>query len=191
MARILCPPLWGTRLFPLCAKQERVHFDIATNGPVGHYDGEPDRSYDEHIKEYMKRMFGGWDHDSTDINYLQEWSTSRAKDYEQKFPFSIHRFGVQCYTKKEIAEENLVHSGAIRASNTPASDQPPNRTGGCIVAGANIRTKSDPRTSTEDLKVAKVNLSHCIFIIISVFKLKASLRFYLAQGERGPCWTIS
>ena len=172
MARILCPPLWGTRIFPLCAKQERVHFDVATNGPVGHYDGEPDRAYGEHIKSFMERTFGGWDHNSMDQTYLQDWSTTRPRDYELKFPFSIHRYDDQCYTKKEIEEENLVLPGAIRANNTPGSEEPPNRTGGFIVAGANIRTRSDPRTSAEDLKVAKVNLFNYRFYD-KCFQLKA------------------
>ena len=154
---MLCPPLFGTRLFPLCAKQERVHFDVATNGALGHYDGEPNQSYEEDIRKYMNRMFDGWDHQSEEYNYLQDWSTSKPRDYTTKFPFSTHRFKDKCYSKKEINPANKVVPGAVRAHNTPASEVPPDRTAGFIVAGANIRTKSDPRTSAEDLKVAKVN----------------------------------
>ena len=157
MARLLFPPLFGTRLFPLCAKQERVHFDIATNGAVGHYDGEPNQSYEEDICKYMARTFGGWDHQSSEHNFLQDWSTTRPRDYNTKFPFSIHRFGEYCYSKKDVAPENKVVPGAIQTRNTPASQVPLDRTGGFVVSGANIRTKSDPRTPAEELKVAKVS----------------------------------
>ena len=156
MARLLCPPLYGTRLFPLCAKQERVHFDVATNGAVGHYDGEPNQAYEEQLKQFMARMFQGWDHQSTELNYLQDWSTTRPDDFTKKFPFAIHRYNDVCFTKKEIEEQHLVQPGVIEARNTPAKADQPIRPGGFVVSGAKIRTKSDPRTSTEDLKLAKV-----------------------------------
>ena len=148
--------MYGSRLFPLAAKQERVHFDVATKGAVGHYDGEPNQAYEEDIKKYMNRMFSGWDHQSDSSNYLQDWSVTRAADYEAKFPFSIHRYNDQCYTKKEW--DHAVVPGAVKYYNTPADKNPPTVTGGFIVTGANIRTKSDPRTSAEEIRLAKVNL---------------------------------
>ena len=146
--------MYGTRLFPLCAKQERVHFDVATRGVVEHYDGEPNQSYEEDIKKYMQRMFSGWDFNSREANFLQDWSNTRAEDFSKKFPFALHRYNDVCFTKKDW--DASVVPGAVRARNTPATPTLPDRTGGCVVTGANIRTRSDPRTSAEDLRLAKV-----------------------------------
>ena len=149
--------MMGTRLFPLSPKQERVHFDVATKGSVDHYDGEPNQAYQEDIKKFMARTFSGWDHQPESTStFLQDWSTTRGTDFNKKFPFAIHRFDDKCFTKKEW--ECAVMPGAIEHWNTPAKSQPANLTGGWVVAGANIRTKSDPRTSAEEIRLAKVSV---------------------------------
>ena len=132
-----------------------MHFDVATDGAIGHYDGEPNPEYFESIQSFMNKTFSGWDHQPKEPKaFLQDYSTTRSDDFEAKFPFVIHRFGDVCYTKKET--DTYVIPGAVQARNTPAGAEPPNRTSGFIVSGANIRTKGDPRTSAEDLRLAKL-----------------------------------
>ena len=133
---------------------------MANGNPVEHYDGEPNQSYEEDIRRYMQRMYSGWDHKSNEENFLQDWSITRAEDFSRKFPFAMHRFNDNCYTKKDW--EVAVVPGAVRNRNTPAEPSRPPRTGGFVVSGANIRTRSDPKTSAEDIQLAKVIIYYLV-----------------------------
>lgn len=155
--RIICPPLWGTRIFPLCAKQEKLHFEVATDGPLDRFDGEPDESYLEDVKKFMKKTFRGWDCNPDRASFLQPTSRYLADDYKNKFPFSIQRLTESCFSRKPIPAKNRSrsHIGAVEQSNTQVTTRP-NALGTAVVAGAKAKQRSDPRRTTEELQMAKV-----------------------------------
>ena len=163
MARILCPPLYGTRLFPTSAKQEKFHFVAATSGNIDHFDGDPDLDYLTDVKKFMQRMFDGWDYSSTDREFLQFRSPTLAQDLGKKFPFMIHRLHDKSYHAKKKGpkgpnDKSWVRPGAAQALNTPVTRRPQNVTGSSIVNNIRTVTRSDPRRSQDELRMAQVSL---------------------------------
>ena len=89
---ILCSPLAGTEIFPISPKMEKLHFAVAADMPVDHFDGEPQQQYLDDIKEYMQPIFASYQlsnrakylHRYKNPNFNEEWAT--------KFPYASHRF---------------------------------------------------------------------------------------------------
>lgn len=89
---LLCPPLAGTEIFPISPRMEKLHFAVAADMPMDHFDGEPQQQYLDDIKEYMAPIFESYQvsnkdkylHRFKNPNFNQEWAS--------KFPYSSHRF---------------------------------------------------------------------------------------------------
>ena len=161
MARILAPPLYGTRLFPASAKQEKFHFMAATSGEIDHFDGDPDLDYITDVKTFMQRMLDGWDYTSNDRDFLQIKSPTLSQDFGKKFPFSIHRLHDKSYHAKKKNQDRdsrtWVRPGTVQQMNTPVHTRPENVQGSTIVNTVRTVTRSDPRRSADELRLAQVS----------------------------------
>ena len=47
------PSLHGTTIFPLPPRQELMYYQVATDGNIDHFDGEPDSTFIDDIKTFM------------------------------------------------------------------------------------------------------------------------------------------
>lgn len=158
IAGLLCPPLWGTRLFPLAAKQEKLHFIAAADGKLEHFDGQPDQAYLEDIQKVMTKTFRSWDTKPNFTVCPDLKSANLAYFWRNKFPFAIQKFDERCYTQKE-KDPSWFRPGTVKEKNSPAP-QPahPERTlGSSIVATTAARPKADPRRSEETIRLANVS----------------------------------
>ena len=158
IAGILCPPLWGTRLFPLAAKQEKLHFIAAADGKLDHFDGQPDQFYLEDIQKIMAKTFRSWD-TQPNFEYCPDLrSANLAYFWRNKFPFAIQKFEERCYTIKD-KDPGTFQPGTVRTENSPApTPAHPERTlGSTIVATTAARPKADPRRSEETIRLANVS----------------------------------
>ena len=156
-ASILVAPLYGTRMFPLMAHQEKLHFVVATNGQVNRFDGEPDQLYFEDIQNHMARTFSGWDTRRDADDYLQTDSPNLAKDFRRKFPFASERFDQQCFSRKEFDQESRISRGHVKYWNSPADAQGVTKLGSLGVSQTSRQARSDPRRSEEELRLAQVS----------------------------------
>ena len=70
---VICPPLQGTKVFPLSPKQEKFHFLHATGAPLNHLDGtsEPDADYLDMVMMHMELRMHAWENNLTNsiINF--------------------------------------------------------------------------------------------------------------------------
>ena len=154
---MICPPLFGSRIFPLSAKQEKLHFEVATSGRTDRFDGEPDQKYFEDISAVMAKIFAGWDYTVNDPDFLQFHSTNLKEDYQKKFPFSTNRFGERCFSKKDVEPQNVPTRGVVKEWNTPAHRRPSTEQFGSVVVASNKAARTrDPKRSGEDLHKAQV-----------------------------------
>ena len=112
---IFCPPLAGTEIFPMAPRMEKLHFAVAAEMPLDHYDGEPQQQFLDDIKEYMKPVFQSYQLSNKD-RYLQRFKNKDFNDeWNTKFPFSSHRFheGNAIRTTvgaNEVFKVNLINS---------------------------------------------------------------------------------
>ena len=89
---ILCSPLAGTEIFPMAPRMEKLHFAVAADMPVDHYDGEPQQPYIDDIKRHMEKVFKSYQISNRD-RYLHRFKNSNFDDeWKTKFPFASHRF---------------------------------------------------------------------------------------------------
>ena len=89
---ILCAPLAGTEIFPMAPKMEKVHFAVAADMPLDHFDGEPQQHYFDDIKNHMKLVFKSYQLSNRD-RYLHRFKNYNFDDeWRTKFPFASHRF---------------------------------------------------------------------------------------------------
>lgn len=89
---LLCSPLMGTEIFPLSPKMEKLHFAVAADMPLDHYDGEPQQQFLDDIKEYMKPVFDAY-HQSNRDRYLHRFKNQEFdNEWKLKFPYASHRF---------------------------------------------------------------------------------------------------
>ena len=158
-AGILFPPIWGSRLFPLAPKQEKLHFMVAAEGKLDHFDGTPDQSYIEDIQNFMKKIFISWDTrmDTTYGDCPALHTTGLQHYWKKKFPFAKHRFNDSCYSIKQRDPNQYYQRGAVRANNTPAPARTGPLVGSSVVSSTAARPKADPRRSQEALRIANVS----------------------------------
>ena len=149
----------GTRLFPLSADQEKAHFVMATEGQLDRFDGDINEEYLTDVKNHMTKVFSGWDRKSTDPTFLQFYSNTLKRDFSQKFPFTINRFGEKCSEDVEADKNQIqVGSGALGPNTRAEGRFSQNRMGGTLVqANAKVATTRDPQTSPEQLRMAQVH----------------------------------
>ena len=145
-------------MFPASAKQEKFHFIAATSGNIDHFDGDPDLDYLQDVRQYMQRMFDGWDYQPNDRDFLQKRSGRQSQDFEKKFPFAIHRLQSRMYGSDRNKKREWVASGTVDTKNTPVTNRPDVH-GSSIVTGVKTITRSDPRRSEEQLRLARVSYS--------------------------------
>ena len=89
---LLCPPLAGTEIFPLSPKMEKIHFAVAADMPLDHFDGEPQQQFLDDIKEYMQPIFESYQLSSKD-RYLHRFKNPDFnEEWAKKFPYASHRF---------------------------------------------------------------------------------------------------
>ena len=158
IAGLLCPPLWGTRLFPLAAKQEKLHFIAAADGKLEHFDGQPDQAYLEDIQKVMTKTFRSWD-TKPNFDFCPDIkSANMAYFWRNKFPFAIQKFEDNCYTQK-AKDPGVFRPGTVKAQNSPAppSAHPDRVLGSTIVATTAAKPKADPRRSEESIRLANVS----------------------------------
>ena len=158
-AGLICPPLWGTRLFPLAAKQEKVHFAAAVEGKLSHFDGNPNDAYIEDIQNFMHKVFTAWD-TKCDTTCSDIRAPEIERFWSQKFPFASNRFQDRCYTRK-VRDPNSYHRpGTVKAINSPAPTtvNPKSQTGS-VVATTAAQPKPDPRRSQEAIRIANVSIN--------------------------------
>ena len=157
----------GTRLFPLSADQEKAHFVIATEGQLDRFDGDINDEYLADVKKHMAKVFGGWDHKSTDPSYLQFYSNNLKRDFSQKFPFTINRFGEKCSVDVDDKNQIQVQRGTFGPNTRSEGIFSQNRMGGTLVqANARVTPSRDPQTSPEQLRIAQVHNKIVILILI-------------------------
>ena len=153
----MVPPLYTSRLFPASAKQEKFHFKVATSGDIDHFDGDPDLDYIADVKMFMKRMLDGWDYWSTQKDFLQHNSSTLTQDFEKKFPFAIQRLNEKSYHTRGASSNPIwARPGTARRMNTPVFTRPEVVHGSTIVNNVRTVTRSDPRRSNEELRLAQV-----------------------------------
>ena len=89
---LLCAPLAGTEILPMAPRMEKVHFAVAADMPLDHFDGEPQQQYFDDIKNYMKPVFKSYQLSNRE-RYLHRFKNSNFDaEWRTKFPFASHRF---------------------------------------------------------------------------------------------------
>ena len=158
-AGLLFAPIWGSRLFPLAPKQEKIHFMVAAEGKLDHFDGTPDQSYIEDIQAHMKKVFTSWDTkmDPTFANCPPLSHTGLQYYWKRKFPFSKHRFNDSCFSSKSRDPNSYYQRGSVRAQNSPAPQRMGPLVGASVVSTTAARPRADPRRSQEALRIANVS----------------------------------
>lgn len=102
---ILCAPLAGTEIFPMAPRMEKIHFAVAADMPLDHFDGEPQQQYFDDIKDHMKTVFKSYQLSSRD-RYLHRFKNSFFDDeWRSKFPFASHRFFEGNAVRGEIGKD--------------------------------------------------------------------------------------
>ena len=102
---LLCAPLAGTEILPLAPRMEKIHFAVAADMPLDHFDGEPQQHYLDDIKAYMKPIFKSYQLSSRD-RYLHRFKNSNFDDeWRTKFPFASHRFFEGNAVRGDIGED--------------------------------------------------------------------------------------
>ena len=158
---IFCPPLWGTRIFPLAAAQEKLHFVVANEGQLSRFDGEEDPQYIADIKDFMERLLSGWQAGPNNEDFLQWYSNAAdlTSDFKLKFPFAINRFGENCSMDKDRTNYVRIPRNALTDSTRSAAKVTHDRSGTSVVARTRVKPTRDPRTSAEDLRTAQVHIT--------------------------------
>ena len=88
----LCPPLNGTEIFPISPRMEKLHFAVAADLPMDHFDGEPQQQYLDDIKGYMAPIFASYQVSNKD-KYLHRFQNPNFEnEWAEKFPYASHRF---------------------------------------------------------------------------------------------------
>ena len=154
-AGIIAPPLWGTRVFPLMANQEKLHFVVATDGQLDRFDGTPEATYMEEVKSHMTKLFRGWDKRPESFDWLQLESTNHSRDFRKKFPFAVERLDQRCFKPKDTVKIK-VKVGAVKYINTPAGEHRP-AAGSRTVTASTRPVRQDPRRSENELRQAQVS----------------------------------
>ena len=89
---LLCPPLAGTEIFPISPNMEKLHFAVAADMPMDHFDGEPQQQYLDDIKQYMEPIFESYQLSNKD-KYLNRFKNPNFnQEWASKFPYASHRF---------------------------------------------------------------------------------------------------
>ena len=89
---LICPPLAGTEIFPISPRMEKIHFAVAADLPMDHFDGEPQQQYIDDIKSYMAPIFASYQVSNKD-KYLHRFKNPNFnEEWAKKFPYSSHRF---------------------------------------------------------------------------------------------------
>ena len=89
---IFSSPLYGTNIFPLPPKQEKLHFNLMMNEPTDHYDGNPNSQYEDEIRRIMQPQMLAFEKTSVAFNN-QKLLSINLDDWQVKFPFSMVRWG--------------------------------------------------------------------------------------------------
>ena len=156
---IFVGPLFGTEVFPLPPRQEKVHFNLVTGRPTDHYDGNPNGQYEIEIRRYMKKVLNSFIRTPT-FNLFDDLDFSQAKWYE-KFPFAKIRWG-----QKVAASAATPTMDAFRPIErnpnlfNEAPDRLPEYKGKCLVktTGAPEHTPVAPIQSKDHLIARKQQL---------------------------------
>ena len=102
---LLCAPLAGTEIFPMAPRMEKVHFAVAADMPLDHFDGEPQQHYFDDIKAYMKPIFKSYQLSNRE-RYLHRFKNSNFdEEWRMKFPFASHRFFEGNAVRGDIGKE--------------------------------------------------------------------------------------
>ena len=87
-----CPNLHGTSIFPLPPRQEKMYYNVATNAPLDHMDGELDPIFMDDIKIYMKPILGSLNPPTQNrAGFLSRLDKLVYVDWKTKFPYASHR----------------------------------------------------------------------------------------------------
>ena len=101
-------------VFPYAPRQEKLHFLIATDGPINHFDGEPDETYFADVRKYMAKVLAARNPPrQSKENFLCRQENDFAGDWVAKFPFASHR----------IKEYNAEHAEIPQNERNAASFQ--------------------------------------------------------------------
>ena len=121
------------------------------------YDGEEDPQYIADVKAFMAKTIAGWNAGADDEDSLQWYSETCAEDFKKKFPFTISRFDERCSMDKEKVEYVKIPRNSFTQSTEQAAKVTHGRGGTTIISKTRVKPTIDPRTSSEDLRVAQVN----------------------------------
>lgn len=106
----------------------------------------------------MQRMFDGWDYQPNSSDFINLRSQRQAQDFEKKFPFSTHRFDSHFYGKDRSKRQmDWARPGTAEGMNTPVTTRPDVQ-GSSLVTGVRTVTRSDPRRSEDQLRLAQVRI---------------------------------
>ena len=104
---LLCPPLAGTEIFPVSPRMEKLHFAVAAEMPMDHFDGEPQQQYLDDIKEYMAPIFESYQLSNKD-RYLHRFKNPNFNDeWSKKFPYASHRFQEGNSIRSKVGAEEV------------------------------------------------------------------------------------
>ena len=104
----ITPMLIGTQVFPLAPKQEKLFFTVATDGPMDHYDGEPDHTYLDDIRRYMDPVLAALQPNrQSRPEFLNRAQNDFHADWLAKFPFASHRLFAYCGMRRQMTEAEM------------------------------------------------------------------------------------
>ena len=104
---LICAPLAGTEIFPISPKMEKLHFAVAADMPLDHFDGEPQQQYLDDIKQYMDPIFQSYQVSNRDKFLHRYKNPNFNEEWAQKFPYSSHRFQEGNAIRGKIGEKEV------------------------------------------------------------------------------------
>ena len=109
----VCPVLHGTVIFPLPPKQEKVYFNVANDGAIDHYDGDPNPAFMDDIKQHMHYVMASLQPErQTLATFLARTNNfDFNREWREKFPFSSHR----------LHEHNAMHTEGLEIERNAAT----------------------------------------------------------------------
>ena len=142
-------------MFPVMANQEKLHFVVATDGQLDRFDGDADESYLRDVKNHTEKILSAWDVKAPAYDFLQSESRNLEKDFEAKFPFAGQRFKQKCWARKKPNPEDHPKRGEVRKWNSPSQGSS-RQMGSQVITKTAKPQRSDPRRSTDELRLAEV-----------------------------------
>ena len=89
----IVPTLFGTSIFPLAPKQEKMYYNVATETSIDHFDGELDQSFLDDIRTFMQPVLDSMapECQKSDFFLTRRDNKSFVSQWATKFPYASNR----------------------------------------------------------------------------------------------------